>query len=59
LQTLLCFLQGSFSFVTRPLQVHVLEANMFEKFDDAHALLEKVKELEELLTAGQIQVLIV
>nr|XP_024362645.1 myosin-10-like isoform X3 [Physcomitrium patens] len=36
-------------------QVKVLEANMFEKFDDANALLEKVKELEELLTAGQIQ----
>ena len=34
----------------------MLEANMFEKFDDANALLEKVKELDELLTAGQIQV---
>lgn len=36
--------------------VQVLEANMFERFDDANALLEKVKELEELLTAGQIQI---
>uniref|UniRef100_A0A7I4CJB3 Uncharacterized protein n=1 Tax=Physcomitrium patens TaxID=3218 RepID=A0A7I4CJB3_PHYPA len=36
-------------------QVKVIEANLFEKFDDANALLEKVKELEELLTAGQIQ----
>jgi hypothetical protein len=38
------------------LQVQVLEANMFEKCDDANALLEKVKDLEELLKAGQIQV---
>ncbi|XP_024364713.1 uncharacterized protein [Physcomitrium patens] len=37
-------------------QVKVIEANLFEKFDDANALLEKVKELEELLTAGQIQI---
>ncbi|KAG0584687.1 hypothetical protein KC19_3G228000 [Ceratodon purpureus] len=36
-------------------QVQVLEANIFEKFDDANALVEKVKEVEELLKAGQIQ----
>jgi len=54
-----CILLGSFFLRNTTLQVQVLEANMFEKFDDANALLEKVKELEELLTAGQIQVCIV